>query len=453
MVIEVRNPFKRVSKSDQSYPAIKLTDGNLFYSYFAGLFGTEGSQSMLTIAGQMNAYSLCAPVNTVINKQADALKTGRFQLTDDAGNEVKVKDKYLAQFLTRPNPTARVYSKIHGIAYCLPVYGLSRLNPLAFYVVPNFMVTPKYSRKLFGQTELNEIIEGYDIQGIEQTVKPEDLLIFRDTSINTSVDWNQLMIPQSRLVPLEDQVNSIISALGGWLAISKRKGIPLGIISSSAKDSTSSIPLTETEKQDAHDQLNSAYGMSDTQRKFIISTASLSYTPISLPVSDLMILEGIEANSRHICTQYNFPFGLLGYSNSSALQNGGEKKEDKKELYTSCVIPDAESMCETITEWWGMQGYSLQVFFDHLEIFQKGKQETAMAISIIANGLSKLWRDGAITFDEYRLQLSEIMTCIDPAKPLGTQYFTNGNQNQINTGTDQGTQEAESTQVTQSGNN
>ena len=235
------------------------------------------------------------------------------------------------------------------------------------------------------------------------------------------------------MVPLSDHVNSVIASTESWLTISKRKGVPLGIISSGGKDSTSSIPLTPEEKQEAHDELNTGYGMGGDLKKFVITAASLNFTAISLPVRDLMLLEGVEANSRHIANAYGFPFRLMEYDSGSSLSNGGEVKEAEKRHYSNQIIPDAETICETISNWWMMKGYSLQVFFDHLEIFQKSKEETGRAILTLCTGLDKAYLNKIITLEEYRSQLAQIMN-IDATKPNGNTYYTGG------TGSNKGSQ-------------
>lgn len=437
MIFKIQSPLK-VFRNKSIAPqgeAVKLTDGNIFYSLFPGLFGSSKSYDTNTIAGQMQAYSACAPVNSVVNKQADALKRGRFMLIDKDGNEVKpnAKLKYIAQFLTRPNPlqdfkqflaTAYAFSKIHGIAYAIPVYGLMRKEPTSFWIVPNFMVTPQYTGKIFGQTELGQIISGYKVQGFDKPISADDMLVFRDSGVSNTALGNDWLNPQSRLVPLRDQVNSVIASTDSWLTISKRKGIPLGIISSGAKDMTSSIPLTDTEKNEIHEEMNGAYSMTGEAKKFILSTAAINFTQISLPVRDLMLLEGVEANSRHICNQYNYPFELMGYANNASLSNGGEIKAAEKRHYENQIIPDAESICETINEWWGLEssGVLLKVFYDHLDVFQKGKEETARAIMTMCAGLDRAFINKIITVEEYRGQLSTVMD-IDPEKVNGTQYY------------------------------
>lgn len=440
MKFEIRSPLK-ISRGETnktvSLPSqIKLTDGTVFYTWYPELIGGKGTYDVTNVQGQMNAYSKCAPVFSIINKQSDALKNGRFVVQDDKGNEVKSGNKFFDKFLIRANPLqtgkqflaqSYAFMKIHGIAYCLPVYGLTRTEPTSFYLLPNFMVKPVYTKKLFQQSELIDIISGFEVVGIQGIVKPEDMLIFRDSAVSTDLQWEKMMQPQSRIVSISDSVNSVIASTDSWVTIAKRKGLPLGIISSGGKDATSTIPLTPDQKDEVHNELNTGYGLSGDAKKFIITAASLNFQQISVPTKDLMLLEGIEAHSRIICNAFNYPFRLLQYDAGSSLSTGGEIKEDRKTLYSEQIIPDAVQMCDTITEYFELKGAKLTVSFAHLEIFQKSKEESARALLSLTAGLEKPFQSKVITAEEYRRQLAQLMD-IDPDKPYGNTYYTSSNQ-------------------------
>ena len=435
MKFEIRSPFKihrdTVDKTVSLPSVIRLTDGTLFSTWFPE-YSTSGTYDTRDIQGQMNAYSRCSPVNSIVNKQCDALKNGRFAFVDDKGNEKRSGNSYLDRLMIRTNPlqtwkqfigTAYAFMKIHGIAYCLPVYGALRHEPKSIYVIPNFMVTPVYSKKIYQQTELTDIITGYKIQGISQVIDPNDLLIFQDGGVSVDTMFERMMIPQSRMVAIKDSINSIIASTDAWLTIAQRKGLPLGIISSGGKDATSTIPLTPEQKDEVHQELNVNYGLSGDAKKFIITAASLNFQSISVPTRDLMILEGVEAHTRMICNAYSYPFRLMEYDSGSSLSNGGEVKEARKMMYQELIIPDAEFICERITEFFELKGVTLKVYFDHLEIFQKSKEETARALMSLTAGLDRPYMKQVITLEEYRTALSELLN-IDPDKPNGKTYYT-----------------------------
>jgi len=431
MKIKIQSPFKIIREKSISLPtAVKLTDGTVFYTWNPEMLGGRGTYDVSMVTGQMNAYSACAPLCSIINKEADALKNGRFYFLDDKGNEVKPERKDLGALLYRANPIqsfkqfiAQVYafSKIHGICYVLPVAGFVGGDVKSMYVVPNFMVKPRYTRRLFQQTSLTEIIEGYEVQGIDRLILPNEMIVFRDGGVPNFMEFDRYMQPMSRMVPVQDSINSVIASTDAWVTIAKRKGLPLGIISSGGKDATSTIPLTPTEKDEVHDELNTGYGMSGSMKKFIITSASLNFQAISVPTKDLMILDGIEAHSRIICNAYGYPFRLLEYDTGSSLSNGGEVKEARKTLYVEQIIPDAETICDVLNEYFGLRQSRLSADYSHLEIFQKSKEEGARALLSLTAGLDKAYLNGIITAEEYRMSLSELMN-INPDVPYGTTY-------------------------------
>lgn len=436
MKISIRSPFKiereSVSKTVSLTTAVKLTDGTVFYTWYPELIGGRGSYDVSTVTGQMNAYAKCAPVNSIINKQADALRNGRFVFVDKNGTEVKPQRPDLGKLLYRANPLQTfgqfisqvyAYTKIHGISYALPVAGYTGGDVKSIYVLPNFMVKPRYTRKVYQQTNLNEIIQGYEVEGIQRLILPDEMIVFRDGGVPSFLEFEKQMQPLSRMVPIQDSINSIIASTDAWVTIAKRKGLPLGIISSGGKDATSTIPLTPEQKSEVHDELNTGYGLSGDMKKFIITAASLQFTAISVPTKDLMILEGIEAHSRIVCNAFNYPFRLLEYDSGSSLSNGGEVKEARKMLYVEQIIPDAKSICMTLNEYFGLISTPISVDYSYLEIFQKSKEEAARALMSLTAGLDRPHKSLVITTEEYRQALSELMN-IDPDNPYGKTYYT-----------------------------
>ena len=235
MIFKIQSPFKRLDKTDKSVSLptpVKLTDGTTFYTWFPELVGgaSAGSYDTTQVLGQQNAYTYCAPLNSIVNKQADALKNGRFIFVDGKGNEVKPENKNLANFLVRANPLqtfkqfvaqAYAYTRIHGIAYCLPVFGAFRNEPVSFYVLPNCFVQPQYTRKLYQQTNISEIISGYKVEGIGRIIPPEEMLVFTDSTSPASNQLEKILIPQSRLVSINNSINSVIASTDAWLTMSR----------------------------------------------------------------------------------------------------------------------------------------------------------------------------------------------------------------------------------------
>lgn len=404
---------------------VKDSNGKFFYAF--GFPKTV--QETVTILGQSAAYNICPPVNGIINRKARAFTNGKWWILDKEGNEATgAKVSGLQKLLKKPNPLqswnqllsqAKVYEQVFGEVFFFAIIpaGFSDKSKIkALWVVPNWIINVRLTGKHYFQTELADIIEGYDISlnGSITPLPDGSVIHIRDINQNST----DVTRGQSRLASLQDPISNIVAAYEARNVLITRKGA-LGILSNQTRDAAGAVPLKEGEKEEVQEEFKK-YGLSKEQYQVIITNANLKWQPMTFPTKDLMLFEEIEDDVRAIADNFDYPMYLLGFKEGSTYSNVGEAK---KSLYQDTIIPEADGWAEAFTSFFELEGLGLKlsVYYDHLDVFQQSEKEKAEAFKVKNEGFKIAYEMGVVTREEWRIGID-----YDADKFLGN-TFHNGN--------------------------
>ena len=391
--------------------------------YFLGINISANIHDTDNIPGQLRAYNRCAPLSGIIQRKARAINNGKVFLMDDKGKESNVAlANDLRKLLAKPN-ALQTWPELMNMLYTmLSVFGECFVfalkaegfkNTKSLWVIPNWLITVETSGKMFLQTDVNQIITGYkvNLQGESTSLKTDDVIHIKDSIINSTY----LTRGQSRLVALRDPISNIIAAYEARNVLITKRGA-IGILTNNSKDVAGMIPLEQIEKDKLQDEFKT-YGLNRTQSQVIITSASLQWQSMTYPTKDLMLFEEIEDDVRQIADNFEYPMYLLGFKNGSTFSNVAEAK---KALYQDAIIPEAESIYQAFTSYFDTQskGFSIKVFFDHLDILQKSEKDKAEAFKLKNEGLKIAYERKVITREEYRIALD-----YDPTKFEGETFY------------------------------
>ena len=340
---------------------VKDSNGKFFYAF--GFPKTV--QETVTILGQSAAYNICPPVNGIINRKARAFTNGKWWILDKEGNEATgAKVSGLQKLLKKPNPLqswnqllsqAKVYEQVFGEVFffaIIPAGFTDKSKIKALWVVPNWIINVRLTGKHYFQTELADIIEGYDISlnGSITPLPDGSVIHIRDINQNST----DVTRGQSRLASLQDPISNIVAAYEARNVLITRKGA-LGILSNQTRDAAGAVPLKEGEKEEVQEEFKK-YGLSKEQYQVIITNANLKWQPMTFPTKDLMLFEEIEDDVRAIADNFDYPMYLLGFKEGSTYSNVGEAK---KSLYQDTIIPEADGWAEAFTSFFELEGLGL----------------------------------------------------------------------------------------------
>ena len=388
---------------------VKDENGKFFYAF--GFPKTV--KETVTILGQSAAYNICPPVNGIINRKARAFTNGKWWILDKEGDEATgVNVTGLQKLLKKPNPLqswnqllsqAKVYEQVFGEVFffaIIPAGFTDKSKIKALWVVPNWIINVRLTGKHYFQTELADIIEGYDISlnGSITPLPDGSVIHIRDINQNST----DVTRGQSRLASLQDPISNIVAAYEARNVLITRKGA-LGILSNQTRDAAGAVPLQGEEKKEVQDEF-AKYGLGKDQYQVIITNANLRWQPMTFPTRELMLFEEIEDDVRQIADNYDYPMYLLGFKAGSTFSNVGEAK---KSLYQDTIIPEADGWADTFTNFFELdkQGLRLSVFYDHLEVFQQSEKEKADALLSKVNANLPLLEKNIITLNQFLVNL------------------------------------------------
>jgi hypothetical protein len=111
------------------------------------------------------------------------------------------------------------------------------------------------------------------------------------------------------------------------------------------------------------------YGLGEEQWQYIISNVEMTWQPMTLPITDLMLFEGIQNSMIAICNTLNFPITLLNYLQGATFSN---VQELKKSLYQDNIIPEANSFISELSNFLGLpeKNMILKADFSHIPVLQ-----------------------------------------------------------------------------------
>ena len=401
-----------------------ISDKNGKYFYAFGFPKTV--QNTVTIIGQTAAYNICPPVNGIINRKARAFTNGKWWVLDPDGKEASGPiATSIKKLLKQPNPLqswnqfmaqAKVYEQAFGEVFVfaiMPTGFTDKSKIKALWILPNWIVDVRLTGKHFLQTDINEIIEGYDISvnGSLTPLARESVLHIRDINQN-SLD---VIRGQSRLASLQDPISNIVAAYEARNVLITRKGA-LGILSNQTRDAAGSVPLKKEDKEDVQEEFKK-YGLGKDQYQVIITNANLKWQPMTFPTRELMLFEEIEDDVRQIADNFDYPMYLLGFKAGTTFSNVGEAK---KSLYQDAIIPEAEGWAEAFTTFFDGEKNKIQisVSYDHLEVLQQGEKEKADAFAAKVTANTPLLEKNIIT-------LNQFLTALDlDTRPDGDKYLS-----------------------------
>lgn len=368
--------------------------------------------------GLNTAYSRCATLKTVINRNAMSMANGKWWITDEQDNDVKEHYANINALICNPNPLQTttefvmqldVMRQLKGevFVYAAAPEGMGADSASALWVVNPDYIDIKLSRKLYMQSDIKDIVLEYylNIDGKRQPVDAGHLLHIKDVNQNISFSPTDIR-GKSRLSGLEYSIKNIIQAEEAIYALNKDRGA-MGVLSNETNDSAGHIPVTEEEKQSLHSHYSSAYGLSSWARKVIITDASLKWQPMSFSVKDLMLIEGMDKNIQLIASTMGYPYELLGVISGHTFNSnsGSFNNEAKKLLYQDNVIPIANIYGEKLSEFFGLDKDKIIIDFSHVECLNTAEAEAANTLLKKVSGLKQLYVDRVITLEEYRLAL------------------------------------------------
>lgn len=440
-----------------------------FISGFSSIFGADSatSKKSYTIQGSVpttaeyfefnnrtvwdrvsqenTAYYLqnCPALAYIINRKAKAFINGKIEILNP-NNDNEKKGEYGREWnklFKNPNPLQtgtqfqmQLYSYLEAYEWCfvLPIQpagftDFSRISQLWIIPPSNIVVTLNstylYAKSFEDQIDKIEFV----YNGTRTTLRKEDLFLFKGANLSL----NNLAFPDSKLLPLRYPINNIIKNYEARGTIAEKKGA-IGILSNTAKDSISVIPMSPKEKVELQNDYK-RYGFNKDQWQLIITNASLQYQSMTMPIRDMMLLEMEEADIITIANALGYPYELLGSPKGTTFSN---LNEAKKSFYQDSIIPEANNIADQFNTLIRAEQNKIVFGYDysHLPIFQEDEKLKAEVRKAQGDAVIQEFNNNIITWNEMRKGLFlDTVIGMDKYKYQLTEMYQNGNNIQPTT--------------------
>lgn len=384
---------------------------NTWKQFFSGFnsyrLGSKGAVYLDTDA-PYQLYNSIPQLQQVVRKKALMFSNMALKLVDKEGNEVKDED--LQKLLNNPNFLQSQNEFLRQYKEQEQVYGNqflyknkpSRLNkyPVSIMPISPAQMQPVTTGRLYDQTELTGVVKEYQYEelGNKRTFKVEDILW---SKIN---DLDSPLIGTSPLKSLQYPLTNTKYAYDYLNVISGEKG-GIGLLSTApAKDMAGSLPsaMTTDEKKKLQSTFQNNYGigtnnLGEDKMRIHITDAPLTWTPMSYPTGQLLLLEQIDANFLTIIDHFGLNVNIF----SSKNQTFENVKNAIIQCYQDTIIPEADQFTQAFGKFIGIEEkYKLVADYSHLSILQSDKSREAVTFSTASSALNQLVSGGILSKEQ-----------------------------------------------------
>lgn len=360
-------------------------------------FNFEKGAQFISISGKESEILRTTPqLFAVIYRRAQMLANGRFIHYDKNGKELE--NSKIVEFLKRPNPFQKqnewiiqqdIQKSTYGnnFIYILKGSEVAEVPAALWNLSPKGIVIER-TGKIWQQTEESGVVKSYNMnmnkgtQQYEETFDPKTILHRNIQDVDDPVTGT------SPFHALQMPISNIRGAYGFRNVLITEKGA-IGMISNNSKSTAGALPLTSKERENIEEQFSTNYGISDKQRRIIMSSASLTWNPMSYPTKDMMLFEEIDEDMRTIIDAYGLNEALFSLGKGTTFDN---YKEGEKAAYQDTIIPEGEDLANGLSDKFGLtaKGEKLVLDYSHVPVLQEDQQKESAILKTKAEAIKIL---------------------------------------------------------------
>ena len=340
--------------------------------------------TFLPVENLNDIYHRVAPLNLVITRIAKMLSNGKWKLYDQKGEEIEKHE--ILNRLNNPNIIqsgtdflfqSSLAQDIYGNAFIYKNMGISNI-PQSLWVVPEMKVVT--TGKIYHQTKIEDIIKGYEIDGLNKTYNTNEVILIKGDDSGT-------IYSESKIKTLIPQISNIYQAYRSRnVLITERGGV--GFITIDPSGQNGNIPMDKADKKRVEEEWRKNYGIKKGQKLTNFSSVPLKFVPTNIPTKDLMLFEEVMDDLRIICDTYGYNINLLSNEKGATFINA---KEYEKQVMQNTIIPRGEKIANKFTKEFKLdeKGMKLKLDFSHVQSLQ---EDGKLKSEILKNNIEALER-------------------------------------------------------------
>jgi hypothetical protein len=375
----------------------------------------QSTPDWITTTDLFKVYKDIPELAIVVNRKASMIASANPIIVDAEGNKIDPNGHWMFEIIDRPTPMLSWGRVMQMVSINLSITNNAvlfspqriagihnQLNPIAFN-----NVKINYNKKGLKQTSVEGFIESFELavnsRGTFETFKPQDVVYIAEmdgiNQVNTESLIHGLKLPLTNIKKSHEKKNVILKNM-----------FALGILTSGATGDISALNSDPNEIEKVRKDLKKRHN-----GEIIVTDQPLNWNPMSYPMKDLLISEGIWSDFVTLCNAYGLNeniFGnILGKGSTFANVDGGERQ-----TYTATIIPQTEFIYDEITQQLGLNkvGMFLKPDFSHIDVLKKDEKAAADTSRIEIEKLSKMLSDGIITPEQYAEMANVELTQLTP---------------------------------------
>jgi hypothetical protein len=341
-------------------------------------------------------YNTIPQLRTPVDKLAAMFSNGVFKYQKIGSDKLDNLPPDIAKLLENPNILQGQNPFLNQYLRQLIVYGnqfiyknsASKITttPQSLINVSPANLKPKLTGKLFDQVKIEGIVSGFEYtENTNIKTFTTDQILWSKIS-----DLDNNLIGYSPLKAMKYPLSNTVAAYQYLNCISTEKG-GIGVLSSQSKDSMGALPMTTEEKAELEKTYRNENGIEDNQKKIHITTGSVTWSPMSYPTRDLLLMEQIDANFLAILNVLGVNQNLFVNSTYENLKNG------LIQTHNDTVVVYADGFTQALSKFIGVpEGYRLALDYSHLPYLQSDKLQDAQTFSSVSTALNQLVSSGIL---------------------------------------------------------
>lgn len=350
-------------------------------------------------------YNTIPQLRTPVDKLAAMFSNGIFKYQKIGSDKLDNLPQDISKLLENPNILQGQNPFLNQYLRQLIVYGnqfiyknsASKITttPQSLINVSPANLKPKLTGKLFDQVKIEGIVSGFEYTE-NTTTKPftTDQILWSKIS-----DLDNNLIGYSPLKAMKYPLSNTVAAYQYLNCISTEKG-GIGVLSSQSKDAMGALPMTAEEKKELEQTYRNENGIEDNQKKIHITTGSVTWSPMSYPTRDLLLMEQIDANFLAILNVLGVNQNLFVNSTYENLKNG------LIQTHNDTVVVYADGFTQALSKFIGVpEGYRLVLDYSHLPYLQADKLQEGDTFGKVSYALNQLVTGGILTAQQANAML------------------------------------------------
>lgn len=364
------------------------------------LMDTDSPGALMQIAMQV------PHLNTIITTGAELFSLMEIKHFNKNKEEIPFEQSKVLQFLRQPNPLQIQEQYLHEFYVMNGVYNktfqykIQALSfdkiPKAMWLLPSGWMKINATGKLYRQTDINEIIEGYEMLDSTNSTFEVDKVIYMSEGIGNNV-LDPISKIHANIIPL----SNIVASLKSRNIIVTERGT-IGMLSPEGfnKDSDGILPNDSEEAKRIRQEYQNQYHLDSRGGHVMVSQTPLKWTPLTYDINQLGLAEGMEEDFATLVNAFRHDRDIYSSVKGATFEN---KAAGLRATIQNGMQPLADKLMRQLTKHLIEEGTGeyLEANYNYLPYMQADELKKSTSNQIEGLRLSKLYQDGVITIEQY----------------------------------------------------